>query len=559
MKYEEAGPSCGCFSEQGQMRNVMQTKDMLSQVMSRRSFLALSALGLTGSVVACSGNASAHLSPTPTVGRATPSAVPSQQVLPNEADWLQLGQRLQGTLIRPGNTRYSVAHQLFNTRFDTMLPAAIAYCATPADVQACLAFVRRLQMPVTARSGGHSYAGYSTTTGLIIDVTQMNTVAVNAGAGTATIGGGAHLIDVYSALAPYGLVIPAGSCPTVGIAGLTMGGGVGVLGRKFGLTCDNLLSAQVVLANGNLVNCDAQTHADLFWALRGGGGGNFGIATSFTFQTHPVGTLPLFTLNWPWESAAKVVDAWQRWGPQAPDELWSNCLLLAATDKSSGPTVRVNGVYVGTETPLNALLDQLVSQVGVKPSSRFVFTDPLLETMMVEAGCFGKTVAACHLPSQNAQGQVARDTSQAKSDFCNQALPLSAINSLVDAINQRQSSSTLNGGGIGMDAFGGAINRVAADATAFVHRNELFSIQYTASWNANDSASVVSANRQWLNGTWQAMRPYVSGEAYQNYIDPDLPNWQQAYYGANLPRLQQVKATYDPDNVFHFAQSIVGV
>ncbi|MGH2510628.1 MAG: BBE domain-containing protein, partial [Ktedonobacteraceae bacterium] len=148
--------------------------------------------------------------------------------------------------------------------------------------------------------------------------------------------------------------------------------------------------------------------------------------------------------------------------------------------------------------------------------------------------------------------------SQAKSDYVNRALPLSAINSLVDAINQRQSSATLNGGGIGIDAFGGAINRIAADATAFVHRSALFSIQYTASWNATDPASVASANHQWLNNTWQTMRPYVSGEAYQNYIDPDLTDWQQAYYGANLPRLQHVKAIYDPDNVFRFAQSIVG-
>jgi FAD/FMN-containing dehydrogenase len=114
----------------------------------------------------------------------------------------------------------------------------------------------------------------------------------------------------------------------------------------------------------------------------------------------------------------------------------------------------------------------------------------------------------------------------------------------------------LNNGGIGMDSYGGALNRVAADATAFVHRNALFSIQYTASWNSGDSSSVVSANTSWLNQTWQAMRSYVNGEAYQNYIDPDLTNWQQAYYGANLSRLQQIKAKYDPDNMFRFAQSV---
>ncbi len=531
----------------------MRTNNIVSQAISRRRFLTLSGLGLAGSLVACGGNPNNTI---PTASKSTPTVVPTKQLPPGEADWSQLAKSLQGTLIRPDSAGYATSRQLFSTRFDSILPAAIAYCASSADVQACLAFVRHFNVPVTARSGGHSYAGYSTTTGLVLDLTRMNTVTVNTGARTATIGGGAHLIDVYSVLAQHGMVIPAGSCPTVGIAGLTMGGGVGVLGRKFGLTCDNLLSAQVVLANGDLLTCDAQTNSDLFWALQGGGGGNFGIATSFTFQVHPVAALSLFTLNWPWESAAKVVDAWQHWGPQAPDELWSNCLLLGATNKSAGPTVRVNGVYVGEAGPLNALLAQLTSQVGVAPSSSYVFTDPLLDTMMVEAGCYGKSVAACHLPNQNSLGHVARDTSKAKSDYCSSTLPLRAINSLVDAINQRQASSILSGGGIGMDSYGGAINRVAANATAFVHRDALFSIQYTASWNAADPVSVASANNQWLNSTWQTMRPYVNGEAYQNYIDPDLTNWQQAYYGANLSRLQHVKATYDPDNLFQFAQSI---
>ncbi|HLI70698.1 MAG TPA: FAD-binding oxidoreductase [Ktedonobacteraceae bacterium] len=530
---------------------MMHVNSTSSQAISRRAFLALSGLGVAGLLTAC-GTSSAHtVKPTP-----TPAVSPTRQVALTEADWSALGRDLQGTLIRPGNPQYAVAHQLFNTRFDNIAPAGVAYCASPADVQACLAFVRRFNLPVTVRSGGHSYAGYSTTSGLMLDVTRMNSVSLDTGTGAATIGGGAHLIDVYAALAQDGVVIPAGSCPTVGIAGLTLGGGVGVLGRKFGLTCDNLLSAQVVLADGTILTCNQNAHSDLFWALQGGGGGNFGVVTSFTFQVHPVQDLSLATLNWPWSFAAAVFDAWQHWGPQAPDELWSNCLLLGNINKQAGPIVRVNAVYVGGSSALNSLLQQLIDQVGTAPTSSYVYTDPLLETMMVEAGCYGETVAACHLPSQNPQGQVARDTSKARSDYITSPLPRQAIDILVNAINSRQSSADLSGGGIGMDAFGGAINRVAADATAFVHRNTLFSIQYTASWNPGDPASVVSANVSWLNETWQAMRSYASGEAYQNYIDPDLPDWPQAYYGANLPRLQQIKATYDPSNLFRFAQSI---
>jgi FAD/FMN-containing dehydrogenase len=522
-----------------------------AQHINRRAFLALSGLGLTSLLTACNETSARTIQATP-----TPTAHPTQQAALTEADWSALSHNLHGNLIRPNNTRYATAHQLFNTRFDAIMPAGIAYCASATDVQICLAFVRRFHLPVTVRSGGHSYAGYSTTTGLLIDVTPMNQVTIDTANGTATIGGGAHLIDVYSALAQHGVVIPAGSCPTVGIAGLTLGGGVGVLGRKFGLTCDNLLSAQVVLANGDVLTCDQNTHSDLFWGLRGGGGGNFGVVTSFTFGVHPVSQLSLFTLNWPWSHAADVVDAWQHWGPQNPDELWSNCLLLGTANKQSEPSVRVNGVYVGTSSALQPLLQQLTSLVGIAPTSSYVYTDPLLETMMVEAGCYGESEAACHLPSQNSQGRIARDTSKAKSDYITHLLPRPAIDSLVNAISSRQSSGTLSNGGIGMDAYGGALNRVAADATAFVHRDALFSIQYTASWNASDPSSVVTANASWLQQTWQAMRPYASGSAYQNYIDPDLANWQQAYYGANLSRLQQIKTAYDPANLFHFAQSI---
>jgi FAD/FMN-containing dehydrogenase len=523
---------------------------------SRRDFLKLSALGgLTGLLAACQVGPAAGGTPTPRV-TPTQQASPSAQPSPAESDWNALADSLQGTLVRQGDTQYATALQLFSTRFDSITPQAIAYCATPTDVQRCLAFARRFALPFAPRSGGHSYAGYSTSTGLVIDVTRMNAVTVNAGAATATIGAGARLIDVYSAVTQYGLILPAGSCPTVGITGLTLGGGVGVIGRKFGLTCDNLLSAQIIIANGAQQNCDASTNADLFWALRGAGGGNFGIVTSLVFRLHPVSALTLFTLDWPWSAAASMVDAWQNWIAQAPDELWSNCLLLSSNNINASPSARVNGVYVGAAGPLNTLLQQLTGSVGSAPTGNYVFTDSLLETMMVEAGCYGKSVDACHLPSQNPQGQLSRDTSGAKSDYFTGRMPRAGIDVLVNSISQRQSSSALGAGGIGMDSYGGAINRVASDATAFVHRNALFSAQYTANWDASASSAIISANFNWLNGTWQTMRPYVSGSAYQNYIDPNLSNWQQAYYGANLSRLQQIKASYDPGNVFHFAQSI---
>lgn len=533
--------------------------DFLAEKLNRREFLALSALGvLPFMLTACQGGTTVagSVSTTPGPSKAVPSPTPTRPLTPTDADWQMLASSLRGTLVRPNSPQYLTAIQLFQPSFDRIRPAAVAYCASPTDVATCLSFVRKFNLPCTPRGGGHSYAGYSTTTGLVLDVTRMNAIVVNAGTRTATIGAGTRLIDIYAELAQSGLVLPGGSCPTVGIAGLTLGGGFGVLGRKFGLTSDSLLSAQVVLADGTLLTCDATHHSDLFWALRGGGGGNFGVVTSFTFRTHQVAALSLFTLNWPWGNAIDVVDAWQKWAPPAPDELWSNCLLLSSYDTSAAPVVRVNGVYVGDVAPLNSLLQQLISRIGVAPSSSYVSGVGILDTMMDEAGCYGKTVAECHLPSQNPQGQLQRDTFKARSDYYASAISRQGIGVLVNAIAHRQTSSTLGKGGILLDACGGAINRVAADATAFVHRDQLFSAQYSANWTASAPSAIVAANDAWLASTWQALRPYASGTAYQNYIDPALADWQRAYYGANLSRLQQIKAIYDPHNLFHFQQSI---
>ncbi|GCE31386.1 hypothetical protein KDA_68700 [Dictyobacter alpinus] len=526
---------------------------------NRRKFLALCAVGSMPVLLgACQTPVNANPGNTPPTIPAKPTLQPTPTKAPvlTEADWSALAKNIKGTLLRPNNAQYATAHQLFDPQFDAIKPAGVVYCTSPKDVQTCLAFVERFNLPITARSGGHSYAGYSTTTGLLLDVSRMNSITLDTASGKATIGSGAKLIDVYAHLADNGRVIPAGSCPTVGISGLTMGGGVGVLGRKFGLTCDNLLSAQVVVADGRLVTCDANQNPDLYWALRGGGGGNFGIVTSFTFQTHPVDTLSIFTLGWAWQDAAAVVDAWQNWGPQAPDELWSNCLLLNTTDKNGDPIVRINGVFVGGADPLNQQLQTLINKLGIAPTVRYVSSAGLLDTMLYEAGCSDKNLNQCRLPSQDPQGQIQRNASAAKSDYFSKTMPRQGINALVNAIAQRQKSSLPNTGGIGIDTYGGAINRVAPDATAFVHRNMLFSIQYNANWDTDASAAIISQNRTWLNNTWQAMKPYASGAAYQNYIDPTLDNWQQAYYGNNLARLQKVKATYDPKNVFRFKQSI---
>ncbi len=386
----------------------------------------------------------------------------------------------------------------------------------------------------------------------------MNQVRVDARRLRASVGSGTRLIDLYAALAPHSLAVPGGSCPSVGIAGLTLGGGLGVLGRKLGLTCDNLEAAEIVLASGDNVTCDSEQHADLLWALRGGGAGSFGVVTSFRFVAHPIGSLALFTLVWPWASAPAVLEAWQSWVLDAPDALWSNCLLVASQSTPTGeaPAARVTGVYAGAQSSLQILVDRLVRDVGASPFTDFVGSAGYLDTMQIEGGCDGDTIAECHLPSQNPHGLLAREPFAAKSAIIDKQLSHEAIAALLAAVEQRRASPEMFGGGVVLDASGGAINRIAQDATAYVHRSALATLQYSAGWTIESPASVIEANRQWLRSTWQTMGPYVSGGAYSNYADPDLVDWEQAYYGSNFARLTRVKKAYDPGNLFRFPQSI---
>jgi FAD/FMN-containing dehydrogenase len=474
---------------------------------------------------------------------------------PTSADWAALARDLSGSLVRPGEADYTTAKRLFDPRFDYLRPAGIAYCDSPHDVSTCLAFVRKYGVPVAARSGGHSYAGWSSTSGLIVDVTRMAGVSVSGG--TATVGAGTRLIDFYNGLAARGRAVPGGSCPTVGIAGLTLGGGVGVVSRAYGLTSDNVTSMQIVTANGQLRTANSGSNSDLYWACRGGGGGNFGVVTSFTFTTHPAGEVILFFLSWPWSQAARVIAGWQSWAPHAPDALWSN-LHLAAAPGGSVPSIQVGGTYLGGVGEASVELEKLYSAVGSDPSSPFLETTSWLHAMLVEAGCADLNVNECHLPTQNPAGELSRASEYAKSDFFTRPLSSQGIGTLLSGVEslQRVDGAAGGVGGIAFDALGGAVNRVAPGATAYVHRNALFQAQYTTGWTVGAASAGVARQHAWQRSFWQSMRPYASGQAYQNYIDPDLANWRQAYYGANYTRLTQVKAAYDPDRVFTFPQAV---
>jgi FAD/FMN-containing dehydrogenase len=445
----------------------------------------------------------------------------------------KLAQMLDGDVIVPGSARYASARLLWDTRFDPLKPRALAYCASRADVEKLVRWARSARIHVVPRSGGHSYAGYSSGNGVVIaDVSRLNQVKLSGS--RATVGAGANLFSVYAGLAKHGVTVPGGSCPTVGIAGLALGGGIGYSARQFGTTADNVRRLQIVTADGELLVCDASHHADLFWACRGGGGGNFGIVTDFTFATHRVSTVSTYSIEWPWAQASAALGAWQQFAPHAPDTLFS-VLDLIATDPSA-PGARAHvvsaGQYFGPESDLASLLQPLTA-VGT-PIRVVTKTLGYLDAAVHWAGC--RDAASC---------TEARLAFAAKSDYVNTPLPAAAIATLVNAVAARQGHGR---GAIYFDASGGAINRVPKAATAFVHRDSLFSIQYTS---GSDSSSTT-----WLANIYAQMRPYASGFAYQNYIDPSLGTWPHAYYGTNLPRLEAIKRKVDPHGFFRFRQSI---
>lgn len=469
------------------------------------------------------------------------------------ADWARFARSLSGTLVRPSSGAYAADSLLYNAKFTNLHPQGIAYCAGAEDVARCVDFATSHGMPLCARSGGHSYAAYSSCDGLVIDVSRLASIRVDPNANTATIGAGARLIDVYNEVGAHNRLLPAGSCPTVGIAGLTLGGGIGVFGRKYGLTTDNLRSLDLVTADATLTRANDSSHADLLWASRGGGGGNFGVATSFTFDVHPMPEVTLFTLQYPWSASTTMLEAWQQWITTTPDEVWSNCQILS--QGTYGFLGQIGGVFCGSPSALASYLAPLKSAIATAPTYSFNGSNEYITAMEIEAGCSGLSVAACHLSSENPHGTLSRSAYAAKSSYVNSAMTSSRCAEMVAAVEHLAALAPTLGGGLAFDSYGGAINRVASDATAFVHREKLACIQASYSWSTYTSASVINDGQTWLTWLGDDVFNQATG-AYQNYIDPTLTDWQSAYYGSNLERLVKIKNRYDPENHFSFAQSI---
>jgi FAD/FMN-containing dehydrogenase len=455
---------------------------------------------------------------------------------------------IEGRVIRAGSPDYELVRKPAWGQFQDVRPEAAVLCEEPADVCETIARARRMGMETAPRNGGHCFAGRSSTRGIVIDLSPMR--SVSAAGGIATVGAGALLGDVYDSLEPLGLTIAAGACPAVGIAGLTLGGGLGILGRRYGLTSDQLLHAQVVLTDGRVVECDERRDPDLFWALRGAGGGQFGVVTSLAFRTVPAEDVTCFKLAWEFSHAAALIDVWQTWAPSAPDGLAASLLLNAPADLGR-PVVTVFGGHLGAEREATRLLDELVARSGADPASADV------EQMPHGAA---KRYLAEHAPGAERHDGASpveptqRDLVFIKSEFFRQRLPSASIAALVDCLAAGRRSGQARE--LDFSPWGGAYNRTRRDATAFVHRSERFLLKHAVVLETGASSAQQDLARDWLKQSWATVDRWGSGGVFPNFPDPDLADWSHAYHGANYERLTRVKARYDPDNVFHFHQSL---
>lgn len=476
--------------------------------------------GALGALSACSSDSGSPPSPTPTPPRT--SSTPSGKV-----PWGRLERSVQGTLARPGDPTYDQVRLLQNPRYDDQRPLAVLSVGSEQDVATGLTFARDHDLPVALRSGGHSYPGWSgggSPRALVLDCRPLDRVALDGR--TATVGAGAALAHVYDEIGGRGRAIAGGSCPTVGIAGLTLGGGVGVLTRALGLTCDAVTAMRVVTADGTLRTAGPDDDPDLYWALRGGGGGHLGMVTSFDFATVEAPTISSTYLSWPFSAAEQVIEAWQQWAPTADDRLWSTLKALGGATHSGEPTLLLSGTWVGPTSDLDGQLAGLLDHVP-PPSVRSDHVRGYLEAMRAYAG----------------SGE--REAFAATSHVMYDELGPAGIADLLGRVQDAQASG-LKEAGISIDALGGKVRELGPGESAFVHREALATVQYTATF----PPGVGGAAEGYVRGFRDAMLPHWGNHAYVNYADAEITDYRVAYFGDNAGRLDQVRERYDPDGFF---------
>lgn len=462
-----------------------------------------------------------------------------------KAELAALRGRFHGTIVTGYEPEYESARVLFNTRIRTR-PAVICRCADTHDVVDAVRFARDMDLAVSIRGGGHNASGFCLVDGgVVIDVAAMKQIEFDPATATAAVGAGAgwrdldrvtyvdFAIDGEAGL-PHGFAAPGGECPTVGNAGYSLGGGYGLTSRRYGLACDHIVEGKMVDADGRVLRAAHDENPDLWWALRGAGGGSFGVVTELTYRLDPVPkTVIGGVIGWPIEQAEEVFRAYRDLYVGRDDDRLSLFLALTTDPYPDGPGVLVlYGLYVGPPSeaqehlaPIRSLGQPLFDSFG--PTSYYDLQQTLGEEIV-----YG-------LQSKWRGGY-----------FTDDGFSDDAFARIVDAFRRSPS-------GYSMARFdllgGGAVARVASDATAFVHRAPVFNISIISQWAHDGDAE---ANIAWTNALVDELRPFLTGEVYQNYADEDLADWSAAYFGSNYPRLQEIKRRYDPSDFFRHRQSV---
>ena len=442
---------------------------------------------------------------------------------------------LRGEVLAPGECGYEEARQLYNAVFDKH-PALIVRCASVEDVIAAVKLGRGRRLDIAIRGGGHNGAGLASVDGgLVIDLRGMKAIRVDPGARTVTVQGGALWRDLDQATHAFGLATPAGIISTTGVGGLTLGGGHGYLTRKHGLTVDNLISADVVLADGSFVTASESEHEDLFWALRGGGG-NFGVVTSFTLRLHPVTTVVGGPTLWPLDAAGDVLRWYREFQPAASEDVFGFFAFLTVPPVAPFPA----------QLHLKKMCGIVWCYTGPKEQASDVFAPALRVAKPALHG-------VQEMPYPVLQGAFdglypPGDQWYWRGDFVKE-IPDAAIARHVEfAARLPTMQSTMH-----LYPIDGAAHRVGKDETPFSHRD--------ANWSqvivgVDHDPARADALRSWAVEYWEAVHPYSAGGAYVNFMMDEGQDRIRASYRDNYARLARVKSQYDPDNLFHVNQNI---
>jgi len=447
-----------------------------------------------------------------------------------------LQDQVRGECVLPDAPGYDEARKVYNGMHDRR-PRAVVQCADAADVIATVQTAQDAGLDLAVRGGGHSVPGFGTVDdGLVVDLSGMRNVEVDPAAGVARAGGGALWGDFDHATNAFGLSTTGGVISTTGVGGLTLGGGIGHLARKYGLSCDNLIAADVVTADGRLLRASEDENDDLFWALRGGGG-NFGVATSLEFRLHPVGDIVGGPIFFELDAAADVMAFYRQYIAEAPEELGAFFMFQIAPPLPFIPEERHGDTLCGVVTCWSG-----------PESDAAAVLKPLRDAGPVVA----EHVGSMPYPALNSAFDALLPPGLQhywKADFVkeltDEAIPLHVEHgSQVPVVN-----STVH-----IYPIDGAVQQVQPDETAFAYRDVSFACVIAGMWP--DPADN-EANTKWVRDYWSAIHPYSGTDGgYVNFMGDDDQDRVEANYGGNYGRLSKIKAKYDPDNLFHLNQNI---